>query len=80
MNKTEASRYIEHVQGTIIGGDHVSGRLYYEGRPQGGLLTADTTEELREKARALKADYIAKNNTPAWQVYPADAWELRIFD
>jgi len=80
MNKSEASRYVEHVQGTIIGGDHCSGRLYYEGRPQGGMLYADSTEELREKAKTLKVDFLARHNTPAFQVYPADAWELRIFD
>jgi hypothetical protein len=80
MTKTEASRYIEQVQGTIIGGDHVCGRLYYDGRPQGGQLSADTIEELRSMAKGLKDRYIAENNTAAYKVYPLDAWELRIFE
>ena len=75
--------FTDDVRGSIIGGDFQSGRLYYDGRPQGPSLSADTTDDLIVRGnaayQAIKEDY--PNDFTFKLVFPkTEAWELRIFD
>jgi hypothetical protein len=67
---------LDIVSGVVIGDFLKSGGLFYEGRQQGQRFHADDDEGLRVIARKMKGDYV--RSSPS--VYPADAWELRIYD
>jgi hypothetical protein len=82
MNKTESLRYIETVNGTIIGDVDASqrGQLFHQGRAQGGVFTAATDAELvtiaKVKAEAMKQIY---GSSEYARLYP-NGLELRIWD
>ena len=42
--------FTDDIDGTLIGGDHVTGQLYYETRPHGRQLYADDAAGLRIEA------------------------------
>ena len=68
------------VNGSIIGGDYVTGLLCYQGRQQGDQLWADTLEQLRENAEALKGELLAECGDVALYIYPRDDWTLKILN
>lgn len=43
-------------------------------------IRAETEDEARTMARAKKAELIAACGDAAYQIYPHDLWELRIYD
>ncbi len=75
------SRFDDEVSGIIIGGEYgIRAALYYDGRRQGGDIFADNEEvamavAVERKREALKACGLAVRD-----IYPLDAWELRIYD
>lgn len=71
---------IEIVDGIIIGGSHMTGQLFYEGRPQSGKLHGDSDDELREEARKAKQGWKDQCGEAFSMIYPNNAWELRIFN
>lgn len=73
-------RNFECVDGQIIGGFHIIGHLFYEGRPQGRDLWADDEAELRVKANEAYQQIKDECGQAFEMIYPADAWELRIPD
>lgn len=44
---------IEDVRGVIIGQHLLQGRLFYDGRPQGAPILAETEVDLRQMAQRL---------------------------
>lgn len=70
----------EQVRGTIIGGDHLTGKLYYEGRPQSGNLYGRNDDELRNEATKAKQGWRDQCGDAFNTIYPNDSWELRIFE
>jgi hypothetical protein len=75
MNKDHR---VDDVRGQVVGGYWRSGRVYYEDRPQGPMITAETEEEVREIAQARVAEY--KAMTAGDLIYPnPKAWTVRIY-
>lgn len=69
----------DDVNGTVIGGNWLSGKVFYDGRPQSQTFTADTEQELiilaKNKMNTLKSE-----NCPIG-LYPDNSkWELRIYE
>jgi hypothetical protein len=77
MNKTDLSKYVEEVRGVIIGGDHSTGQLFYEGRPQSGMFYG-TEEEVNTEARA-RADKLKHRLGDEYRRLYPKGLELRIF-
>ena len=74
--------YEDEVRGVIVGGDHIIGRLHYDGRPQGQQFAGRSDAEVIEKGKSLLSE-INKECGKAYQmIYPnaATAWEIRIYD
>jgi hypothetical protein len=70
----------EEVNGQIIGGDFLTGQLFYDNRPQRHPFYGNTDEELVEKAKKIKADLIAENSGFPCYLYQDDSkFELRIY-
>ena len=69
----------DDVSGTIIGGDHVSGSLVYDGRVQYGVHTADNEPELLFKLKAMMDEIKNDCGEVFSSIYPLDAWEIRIY-
>jgi len=76
---------IEEVNGTIIGGEHFSGKIFYDGRIQNQYISGDTEQELIEKAKAWVSK--TKEEITKFGLQLKDScfpdnnkWELRIFD
>lgn len=78
MNKTEASRYVEQVHGTIIGGDHSTGELFHEGRSQSHRFYGSDSE-IREQAIAHIETMKTRLGAEYRRLYP-NGLELRIWD
>ena len=79
MNKTEASRYIESVNGTIIGDYWSTGQLFYENRTQGPRFTGADDDSIIEQARAYAARLRAEYGAEYDRLYPLGL-TLRIFN
>lgn len=72
-------RFDEEVRGQIIGRYLISGRLYYEDRPQGAMISAETEEEVIAIAETRVAEY--KAMTAGDLIYPnPKAWTVRIYN
>jgi hypothetical protein len=72
----------ESVSGVVIGGGRPSGRLYYEGRPQGGRFIGDTEDDVEAKGREALADIKRECGRAFYEIYPnraVSAWEIRIY-
>lgn len=70
----------DDVNGTIIGGDYVTGQLFYDGRAQTGTFYADSDDELIEMARTKKRELIASVEG-VLGIYEDDSlWQLRIYE
>ena len=72
--------YVEHVSGTIIGGDEypVTAAVYYDGRPQGSKIHATSEKDAMDQAKARKQELIRQASPSC---YANDSlWELRIYD
>ena len=72
--------FTDDVNGQIIGGDHVTGQLYYEDRPQRSQLYADDTDALRRQAADTLAQIKQECRHAFAEIYPRDAWTLRIHE
>lgn len=67
----------EHVSGTIIGGDWITGQLWANGEPQFQPFTADDTVELIQLARKKALDCRRQLGDDLFnRVYPG-GFELR---
>ncbi len=66
---------VDDVKGEIIGEIMLVGQLYYQDRPQGGRLYANTTGELLNMAKDRKRELINENP----MIYRTDEWTLRIY-
>ena len=72
-------RFDEEVRGQVIGRYLISGRLYYEDRPQGSMISAETEEEIIAIAEARVAEY--KGMTAGDLIYPnPKAWTVRLYN
>lgn len=70
----------EEVNGVVIGAYRVIGRLFCNGRPQGQTISAESEQELKDKAN----EYVAQRKLELGEflfkeIFPGD-WELRIVD
>lgn len=76
------SPYDDDVRGVIIGGDFLTGRVFYDGREQRyQAFYADTEEELIAQAREFVEEMKAKFKDSPCYLYPDDSkWELRIYN
>jgi hypothetical protein len=72
--------FTDDVTGLVIGGDHVTGQLYYEDRPQHSQLYADDTDALRRRAADALAQIKRECGRAFADIYPRDAWTLRIHE
>ena len=71
-------RFDEEVRGQVIGRYLISGRIYYEDRPQGAMISAETEEEVIAIAETRVAEY--KTMTGGDLIYPnPKAWTVRIY-
>ena len=70
--------FTDDIDGTIIGGDYVTGQLCYETRPQGRQLYADDAAGLRIEAGNLLRQIKADCGRVFADIYPHDEWTLRI--
>lgn len=69
----------DDVRGVIIGGDYISGRLFYEDRPQGGRVYADSEEELKHILRKRLEDIKLDCGDVYAAIYQKEsAWSIRI--
>jgi hypothetical protein len=67
--------------GAVIVGDAVkTGQLFYDGRAQGGQFIADNDAGLRIIAHRRKQKLRRDLGPEFDRLYPADIWELRIWD
>lgn len=72
-------RFDEEVRGQVIGRYLISGRLYYEDRPQGSMISAETEEEIIAIAETRVAEY--KGMTAGDLIYPnPKAWTVRLYN
>ena len=73
-------RFDEEVRGQVIGRYLISGRLYYEDRPQGPWISAETEEEeVIAIAETRVAEY--KGMTAGDLIYPnLKAWTVRLYN
>ena len=69
----------DDVNGVVVGRFMFHCTLCYDGRKQ-AQIRAETEDEARTMARAKKAELIAACGDAAYQIYPHDLWELRIYD
>jgi hypothetical protein len=69
----------DDVNGVVVGRFMLHCTLCYDGRKQ-AQIRAETEDEARTMARAKKAELIAACGDAAYQIYPHDLWELRIYD
>lgn len=66
----------EIVRGIIIGGDHITWKLHYDGAPVWSTLDHDTEAEAMTCATTVKHRLIAENP----RKYPDNSkWEMRIY-
>ena len=71
-------RFDEEVRGQVIGRYLISGRIYYEDRPQGAMISAETEEEVLAIAETRVSEY--KAMTAGDLIYPnPKAWTVRIY-
>ena len=69
----------DETQGTIIGGEYFTGKIFYDNRQQGNTITADTHEELIIQAEQIVSDYKEKFcGFPCYLYTDNSKWELRI--
>jgi hypothetical protein len=69
----------EDVRGVIIGSYFYHGQLYYDGRPQGVRLSADTEDALLERACQLKHRLIDENRMVSHLYRDNALWQLKIY-
>jgi hypothetical protein len=69
---------LDFTRGVIVGGNYVSGQVYFDGRPQGDKLYANSEEELvqlaQQRIKSLTDEF---SGWPCY-LYKGDKWELRI--
>lgn len=79
MNKPESSRYLESVQGTIIGDIYSTGQLFLDGRPQGPRFNGSTDAEIKEQALRYIESLKERLGDEYKRLYP-QGMELRIWE
>ncbi len=79
MSKTEASRFVECVQGEIIGDSWSTGQLYHQGRPQGPQFSGNDAEIRQQAATQVARWKAAYGSVEYTRLYP-NGLELRIWD
>ena len=77
MNKHDWD-YEEEVDGHVVGRYYLTCSLRYEGRKQGPTIYAETEEEAKRIAEDRKAEIIRECGAAACDIFPLDAWELRV--
>lgn len=71
----------EEVNGIVVGGDFVTGQLFYDGRSQSQKLYAQSESELMEYATELMNKLKAENGGyPTYLYQDNNKWELRIYN
>lgn len=68
----------EEVNGVVVGPYSLACSLFYEGRKQGKTIFASTEDEARQIAECLKTDITLRCGNAARDIFPLNAWELRI--
>lgn len=83
MNKSENSLFVESVRGSIIAPDiYTRGQVFYDGRPQTDIKSFESDDQLRDWAKSVKSQLLAKTTPPNWTssiTFPDNLWELRIY-
>lgn len=68
----------EEVNGTIVGGDTIAWKLFYDGKPlMFSMAFADTEEEIMRSAKAMKARIQQENKITGR--YQEDKFDVRIY-
>lgn len=72
---------IDDVRGFIIGQSLSQGRLFCDGRAQGGAMSAESEADLRQMAEALKSQLLADfGGWPCYLYGDSRLWGLRIYN
>lgn len=71
--------HTDETRGVIIGGDYHAGRLFYDGRSQGAVVTGDSETEVETALRAQYEVLKAEMGEVFALIYPGDCWEVRIY-
>lgn len=77
-----SNTFEEDVNGVVIGdmAPEYRGRLFYDGRAQGGVYGASSEAKLVALMRTHKHRLISECGNAAYLIYPDDSkWELRIY-
>jgi len=72
------TKYDEEVNGAVVGRYQLICSLRYGGKKQGSTIFAETEEEAKRVAEGRKADIIRECGAAAGDIFPLDAWELRV--
>lgn len=72
------TKYVEEVNGHVVGRYQLICSLRYDGRKQGSTIYAETEEEAKRVAEDRKAEIIRECGAAACDIFPLDAWELRV--
>jgi hypothetical protein len=68
----------DEVNGTVIGGNWLTGQIFYDGRSQSQKFTADTEQELRDTAEQKVKELKELRSIGLYQ--DNSKWELRIYN
>lgn len=72
-------RFVENVNGVIIGEIGFQGALYYNGTKQGGTIYGVSDDEIIEKGKTALQE-IKNNLGESYQmIFPLKVWEIRIY-
>ena len=72
------TKYDEEVNGHVAGRYQFICSLRYDGRKQGSTIYAESEDEAKRIAEVRKAEIIKECGAAARDIYPLDAWELRV--
>ena len=72
------TKYEEDVIGTVVGRYQLICSLRYDGRKQGSMIYAEDEDEAKRVAEDRKAEIIRECGAAAGDIFPLDAWELRV--
>ena len=70
----------EEVNGIIIGGDYISGRLFYSDRPQGPTFYGNSDKEVSTQANEHKSKLAVDYGEAFRHIYPNHDWTIRIYE
>lgn len=72
--------YEEEVSGVVVGRYLLICSLWYDGRKQASTIYAETEDEAKRVAEDMIAGIIRECGAAARDIYPLDAWELRVHE